>query len=56
MQAAGPHNVCHIGPNAARLVGEHNHLQTIVRHAFRHAPIRRDHAAPKVIIFTLDGE
>ena len=40
----------------AGLVGEHDDLDAVVRHALGHAPVGGHHAAAEVLALALDGE
>ena len=56
LQAGGPDDVRHVRPDGAGLVGEHDDLDAVVRHALGHALVGCHHAAAKILVLALDGE
>ena len=56
MQAGSPDDVSHIRPDGTRLMGEHNDLDAVVRHALGHPPVGGHHAATEVFVFALEWQ
>src|SRR5207249_2300528 len=56
LQARGPDDIGHVPPDRAVLVGEHDDLDTVVRHTLGHALVGCDHPAAEILVLTLDGE
>ena len=56
LQAGSPDDIGHVRPDGARLVGEHNNLDTVVRHAFGHPLIGCHHTPSKILALTFDSQ
>ena len=56
LQPGGPDDVGHVPPDRAVLVGEHDDLDAVVRHALGHALVGCHHAAAEILVLALDGE
>ena len=51
-----PEDGAEVGPDAGILVGEHHHLQAVVRHVPGHGGVGGHHVAAELLVLAFDGE